>query len=42
MNTTISNNTELITSLVTIIIGAIIRVIEKKRLKKKGLLIDKV
>lgn len=38
----IQNNSELITSLVTIIVGAIIRAIEKKRLKKKGLLTDKI
>jgi hypothetical protein len=38
MNTNIiSQNSELFTSLVTVIAGAIIRLIEKKRLKKKGL-----
>jgi hypothetical protein len=42
MNETIKNNSELITSLVTIIVGAIIRTIEKRRLKRKGLLTDKI
>jgi hypothetical protein len=43
MNTNIiSQNSELFTSLVTVIAGAIIRLIEKKRLKKKGLLTDPV
>jgi hypothetical protein len=40
MNTNIiTQNSELFTSLITIVAGAIIRIIEKKRLKKKGLLI---
>lgn len=39
MNTTIHNNSELICTVVTIITGAIIRAIEKRRLKKKGMLI---
>jgi len=39
MNQTINNNSELICTLVTIITGAIIRAIEKRRLKKKGMLI---
>ena len=38
----IKNNSELITSLVTIIVGAIVRLIEKKRLRKKGILNDKL
>jgi hypothetical protein len=42
MNETIKNNSELITSLVTIIVGAIIRAIEKRKLKKKGLLTEKI
>jgi hypothetical protein len=41
MNTTIHNNSELICTVITIITGAIIRAIEKRRLKKKGLLITK-
>jgi hypothetical protein len=41
MNQTIHNNSELICTVVTIITGAIIRAIEKRRLKKKGLLITK-
>jgi hypothetical protein len=42
MNSTniISQNSELFTSLITVVAGAIIRLIEKKRLKKKGLLTD--
>jgi hypothetical protein len=36
----ISQNSELFTSLITVVAGAIIRLIEKKRLKKKGLLTD--
>jgi len=40
MNETIHNNSELICTVVTIITGAIIRAIEKRRLKKKGLLIN--
>lgn len=39
MNQTINNNSELICTVVTIITGAIIRAIEKQRLKKKGMLI---
>lgn len=43
MNTNIvTQNSELFSSLATIIIGAIIRAIEKKKLKKKGLLTDKI
>lgn len=41
MNPIIKDNSELITSLVTIIIGAIIRAIEKRKLRKKGVLLDK-
>lgn len=37
----IQNNSQLITSLVTIIVGAIVRLIEKRNLRKKGLLTDK-
>ena len=40
MNTNIfTQNSELFTSLITIVAGALIRIIEKKRLKKRGLLI---
>ena len=43
MNTNIiTQNSELFTSLITIVAVAIIRIIEKKRLKKKGLLTDKI
>lgn len=38
---TISNNSEIFTSVATIIIGAIFRAIEKRKLKKLGLLKDK-
>jgi hypothetical protein len=37
---TIHNNSELFSSLATIIIGAIFRAIEKRKLKKAGLLKD--
>ena len=40
MKTVITDNTELISSLVTIIVGGIIRAVEKRRLRKKGLLND--
>lgn len=40
MNTVITQNSELISTLVTIIVGAIIRGIEKRKLRKKGLLND--
>lgn len=42
MNATITQHSELITTVVTLLIGAILRAIEKKRLRKKGLLIDEV
>ena len=42
MNQTIHNNSELITTIVTIIVGAIVRLIEKRKLRKKGLLTDKI
>lgn len=38
----ITQNSELFSSLATIIIGAIFRAIEKKKLKKAGLLTDPV
>ena len=41
MNNIITNNSELISTLVTIIIGGIVRAIEKRKLRKKGLLNDK-
>lgn len=42
MNQTIHNNSELITTIVTILVGAIVRLIEKRKLRKKGLLTDKI
>jgi len=40
MKTEITTNSELICTVVTIITGAIIRAIEKRRLRKKGILND--
>ena len=40
MKTEITNHSELICTVVTIITSAIIRAIEKRRLRKKGLLND--
>jgi hypothetical protein len=37
---TITDNKELFTSLFTIVIGAIFRAIEKRKLRKEGKLID--
>lgn len=37
---TVHNNSEIICTLVTIIVGAIIRAIEKRKLKKSGKLTD--
>ena len=37
---TVHNNSEVICTLVTIIVGAIIRAIEKRKLKKNGKLTD--
>jgi hypothetical protein len=41
MNNIITNNSELISTLITIIVGGIVRAIEKRKLRKKGLLNDK-
>lgn len=40
MNQAISDNSEILTALVTIILGGIIRGIEKHRLRRKGKLND--
>jgi hypothetical protein len=40
MKTAITENSELISTLITIIAGGIIRAIEKRKLRKKGLLND--
>lgn len=42
MNQTITQHSELITTVVTLLVTAILRAIEKKRLRKKGLLIDQL
>lgn len=41
MNTLILQNSELFSTLITIIVGGIIRAIEKRKLRKKGILNDK-
>lgn len=41
MKTAIIDNSEIISTLITIVVGGIIRAIEKRRLRKKGILNDK-
>jgi hypothetical protein len=41
MKTAITDNSEIISTLITIVVGGIIRAIEKRRLRKKGILNDK-
>ena len=40
MKTAITDNSEIISTLITIVVGGIIRAIEKRRLRKKGIVND--